>query len=224
MQRCSTIRSSKPSKRAERSVTLSSCASSSTMLLRQLPALRRERDHAMGRRAAVDRVERRRDDVDPQHHPRPAPVGLVVDAARVERGRVAVGEEPQVELAAEHRGERALLRQPREGRRNEREDIEAQRSQSGSEKPGATRIRPASSSTASTHAATSGSSSPVAEVERVVRRAGDDVLDAPEGAPALLDHLEPDELEGVVLALVGRRQRRPARPRAAFRARQAGRA
>ena len=47
----------------------------------------------------------------------------------------------------------------------------------------------------------------VPEVEGVVRRAGDDILDPPEGAAALLDHLEPDELEGVVLVLGGGRQR-----------------
>ena len=37
--------------------------------------------------AAVDGVERRRDDVDPQHHPGAAAVGLVVDAARPQRRR-----------------------------------------------------------------------------------------------------------------------------------------
>ena len=62
----------------------------------------------------------------------------------------------------------------------------------------------------------------VAEVERVVRGAGEHVGDTPEAAPALLDDLEPDELEDVVLALLGRRQRLAREPRAASRARPPG--
>ena len=48
----------------------------------ELPSLRRERDHAMLRRAAVYGVECRRDDVDTQHHPGATPVRVVVDLAR----------------------------------------------------------------------------------------------------------------------------------------------
>ena len=75
------MRSSKPSKRAESSVSRSSCASSSTTSWVSWPALRRQRDHAVVGRAAVDGVERSGDDVHAQHHPRAAAVGLVVDLA-----------------------------------------------------------------------------------------------------------------------------------------------
>ena len=74
-QRWVTIRSSKPSKRAERSVRCSSPASSSTTCLVELAPLRRQRDHAVLGHAAVHGVERGRDDVDPQHHPGPPPYG-----------------------------------------------------------------------------------------------------------------------------------------------------
>ena len=96
-------------------------------LLRQRPATRRERDHAVLGHAAVHRVERRRDDVDAQHHPGAAAVRLVVDLARAERRRVAVAEQPELELVAEHARERLLLREPREGVRDESEDVDAHR-------------------------------------------------------------------------------------------------
>jgi hypothetical protein len=50
-------------------------------VLRQLAALRGQRDHTVPGRAAVDRLERRGDDVDAQHHPAPPPYGFVVDLA-----------------------------------------------------------------------------------------------------------------------------------------------
>ena len=50
-------------------------------LLVELAALRRQRDHPVAGSPAVDRVERGRDDVDAQHHPRAAAVRLVVDLA-----------------------------------------------------------------------------------------------------------------------------------------------
>ena len=59
--------------------------------LRQLAALRRQRDDAMRGNAAVDRVERRRDDVDPQHHAGAAAVRLVVHLPGAQRRVVAVG-------------------------------------------------------------------------------------------------------------------------------------
>ncbi len=76
-------------------------------------------------RSAVHGVERGRDDVDAQHHPRPAAVRVVVDLARGERRRVAVVEDAQLELGAEHRRERPALADPVERVRNEREDVEA---------------------------------------------------------------------------------------------------
>ena len=57
--------------------------------LGQRPALRRQRDHALLGRAAVDRVERGCDDVDPEHHAGAAAVRLVVDLAGAQRRRVA---------------------------------------------------------------------------------------------------------------------------------------
>ena len=71
--------------------------------LRQLAPLRRQGDDAMRRSRAVRRVEGGRDDVDAQHHPGTAAVRLVVDLPRAQRGRIAVVEEAQLELCAEHR-------------------------------------------------------------------------------------------------------------------------
>ena len=93
-------------------------------VLRQLPALRCQRNDALVGHAVVHRVERSRDDVDPQHHAGAAAVGLVVDLRSAQRCAVTVREEPQIELGPEHGGHRPLLRQPGEGMRNESEDIE----------------------------------------------------------------------------------------------------
>ena len=94
--------------------------------LRERAALGRERDHRVGRLAAVGGLERSGDDVHAQHHPRSAAVRLVVDLSRAQRRRVAVVEEPQLELAAEDARDRALLGEPRIGVRNEGEDVDAQ--------------------------------------------------------------------------------------------------
>ena len=75
---------------------------------------------------AVGRLERGRDDVDAQHHARAAAVRVVVDLAVPERRRVAVVEQPKLELGAEHGSERTLLGEPGERVRDEREDIDAQ--------------------------------------------------------------------------------------------------
>ena len=75
------MRSSKPSKRAESSVSRSSSASSSTTAcVSWRPCGVSAITRWLGR-AAVDGVERRRDDVDAQHHARAAAVRLVVDLA-----------------------------------------------------------------------------------------------------------------------------------------------
>ena len=79
-------------------------------LLVELAALRREGDHAGGRHVAVGRLERSRDDVDAQHHPGTAAVGRVVDLAGAQRRRVAVVEEPELELGSEHGGDAASAR------------------------------------------------------------------------------------------------------------------
>ena len=99
-------------------------ASSSTTSCVELAALRRKRDDSMLGDAAVGGFERGGDDVDAQHHPRAAAVGLVVDLPGAERRRVAVAEEAQVELAAEDGRDGALLGQPREGVRNQCEDVD----------------------------------------------------------------------------------------------------
>jgi hypothetical protein len=94
--------------------------------LRQLPPLRRERDHPVLGHAVVDGFERCGDDVDAQHHPGAAAVRLVVDLTRSQRRRLAIAEEAQVELRPEHRGDGTLLGEPRESVRNRSEDVELQ--------------------------------------------------------------------------------------------------
>ena len=126
-------------------------------LLRQRASFRRERDHPLRPRIAVHGLERGRDDVDAQHHAGAAAVGLVVDLAGAERRRLAVVEEPQVELGPEHRADRPLLGEPGEGVRDECEDVD---SHCESAKPGAITIRPPSTSTFRTQASTSGSDRP----------------------------------------------------------------
>ena len=93
-------------------------------VLGQLASLRRQRDHAVVGDAAVDRVERRSDHVDAEHHAGPSAVRLVVDLPGAKRRRVAVREEPQVELGAEDGRDRTLLGEPRERMWDESEDIE----------------------------------------------------------------------------------------------------
>ena len=153
------MRSSNPSKR-ESSVSAGSAAK---LLhgLRQRPSLWRERDHAPVGRGAVDRVERGRD-VHAQHHPRPAAVRLVVDLAGAEGRRVAVVEEPQLELGAEHGGEGPLLGQPAERVRHLGEDVDLHEPDQVTRRPRsrATTTRPASRSSSRTHASTRGRSRP----------------------------------------------------------------
>ena len=78
---CSTMRSSKPSKRAERSVSSLLAGELLHELLVELPTLRRERDDPPAAGVAVDRLERGVHDVHAEHHARAAAVGLVVDLA-----------------------------------------------------------------------------------------------------------------------------------------------
>ena len=63
-------------------------------VLRQLPALRCQCDDTLVRHTVVHRVERSRDDVDPQHHACTTAVGLVVDLRGAKRRAVAVRKEP----------------------------------------------------------------------------------------------------------------------------------
>ena len=117
------MRSSKPSNRAESSVTFSSSASSSTIDCVELAALRRQRDDPVLGDAAVGGFQRRGDDIHTQHHSRAAAVGVVVDLPGAERRRVAVTEQTKVELTAEHGRDGALLGEPREGVRDQSEDV-----------------------------------------------------------------------------------------------------
>jgi hypothetical protein len=75
---------------------------------------------------SVGRVERGCDNVDAQDHARAAAVRVVVDLALLERRRVPVVEQAQVELRAEDGSERPVLGEPGERVRDEREDIDAQ--------------------------------------------------------------------------------------------------
>ena len=94
-------------------------------LLVELTALRRERNHPVLRNSPVYSIERRRDDIDPEHHPRPASVRVVVHLARAERRRVAVVHDPEIELGSEYRSHGTAHLQPLEGVRDQREDVEA---------------------------------------------------------------------------------------------------
>ena len=91
----------------------------------ELAAAGAERDDPVLERAAVRGVKRGRDDVDPQHHSRPAAVGLVVDLPCTERRRLAIVEHPQLELVAEDGGDRAPLPQPLKSVGYEREDVDS---------------------------------------------------------------------------------------------------
>ena len=93
-------------------------------LLVELTPLGRERDHAVRRYPSVHGVERGCDDVDAQHHPRPAPVGVVVHLPRRQRGRVAIVEDTELEPGVQYCGQRTALACPVERTGNEREDVE----------------------------------------------------------------------------------------------------
>ena len=95
-------------------------------LLIQLASLGRQGDHPVAGRPVVGCVERGGDDVDPQDHARAAAVGLVVHLTGLERRRVAVVEQAELELRAEHGRERALLGEPAKRMWDEREDIDTQ--------------------------------------------------------------------------------------------------
>ena len=85
-----------------------------------------ERDHPVAGVLAVGRFERGRDHVDPEDHAGAAAVRVIVDLAVPERRRVAVVEEPELELGAEDGSDGALLGEPGERVRDEREDIDLQ--------------------------------------------------------------------------------------------------
>ncbi len=118
------MRSSKPSKRADSSVRLLLSGKLLDDRLVELPPLRGKRHDAVLGNAAVDGVQRGRDNVHAKHHARAAAVRLVVDLAALERREVPVVEKPQVKPGPEHRGHRAALGEPSEGGGDEGEDVE----------------------------------------------------------------------------------------------------
>ena len=95
-------------------------------LVVEQPPGRREQHDPRPLPARVGGLQRRVDDVDPQHHPGPAAVGRVVDLPGAERRRVAVVEEPQLVPFADRVLNRALRLEPVEGLREEGEDVELQ--------------------------------------------------------------------------------------------------
>ena len=199
------MRSSKPSKRAERSVSAGSAASSSTTACVSGRPFGVSAITGPGR-SAVDGFERGRDDVHPQHHPRPTAVRLVVDLARAQRRRVAVVEEPQLELPAEDARDRPLLCQPRIGVRDEGEDVDAHGlGYSGSANPVGDDDPPAGQIHLPDARLDEGQRRAGVELEHVVGRVLEHLAHPPELPSALLLDVEPDELEDVELVLVPER-------------------
>ena len=156
----------------------------------ELPSLRRQGDHPVLGQAAVDALERRRDDIHPQDHSRATAVGLVVDLAA--RRPVPVVEEAQVELAAEDGGDGALFGDGSEDMGYEREDVEAQglsrlvisRRKTGRHQDSA----PVEVDLSDTGLDEREQDSRV-ELQRVVGRAWDDIGDETEPPAPLLLHL-----------------------------------
>ncbi len=156
---------------------------------------------------AVYRVQRRGHDVDAKHHAGPAAVRLVVHLTRAERCRVAVVEDPEIELGAEHGRDRPALANPVESGRNEREDVEAHRQ---SRLPvvresGCDHNSPLRELNLANAVLDEGQEQAAVELEDVVRDAGDHAHDGSEPRAVLAEGLEPDEVTDVVRALVRRR-------------------
>jgi hypothetical protein len=97
-------------------------------IVERAPGCRQHHDPARrwARRAplAVHGAQGGIDDVDPQDHPRPAPIWRVVDLAVGERRRVAVVEEAQVMAEAQRVADVTLALEPVEPFREEGEDVD----------------------------------------------------------------------------------------------------
>ena len=124
-QRWSRMRWSKPSNRAESSVSAGLGRELLDELLVELPPLRGERDHAM-----LGKLRRRPRRTQPRRRRRAAPsqAHRRTDRRRPgrrQRCRVAVVEDAKLELGAEDSRQRTALAYPLEGVGNEREDVEA---------------------------------------------------------------------------------------------------
>ncbi len=119
------MRWSKPSKRADRSVSARLGRELLHERLVELSSLWRERHDPVLRGPAVHGIEGGSHDIDTQDHSRPAPVRVVVDLARGQRRRVAVVEDSKLELGAEDGGQWTSLPYPGEGAGYQREDVQA---------------------------------------------------------------------------------------------------
>ena len=218
--RCVTMRSSNPSKREDRSVELLLGGELLDGRLVELAALRCQRDDTVVGDAAVDGVECCRNHVHAQHHSGAAAVGVIVDLARPQRGRVAVAEQPQVEAATENGGDGTLLGEPAEGMRNEGENVELQRK---------LRLPVVGEARSDNDSAPSRSTSGRRRRRRVARgrsRAGyvvgdarGDLGHAAERGAVLLDRLQSDQVGDVEGARQPARGARSGRSRALCRAR-----
>ena len=105
----------------------------------------------------------------------------------------------QVELAAEHGRDRALLGQPRERVRDEREDVELHQLREPLR-----HLDPAAGDVDDADAVLDHREQhPGVELEHVVRDTGRHGLHGSERTAGLLHDLQPDELERVVLVLAG---------------------
>ena len=182
------MRWSKPSKRAERSVSAGSRASSSTRPWSSgRPAGVSATTRCSGR-PAVHRVESGGHHIHAEHHSGPSAVGLVVDLAGAERSRVAVVEDVQLELAPEHGRDGPAFLEPLEGTGDQREDVQSHQGCRGyprSEKPGATTTRRCTRSTSRTQSSTSGRRSPVSSSRASFATPGRTSVTTPRRSPSV---------------------------------------
>ena len=91
---------------------------------------RREQHHPRLLGLAVGGLQRRVDDVDPQHHPRPTPIGRVVDLPRRQRRRVPIVEQPQLVPRGDRVRHRPLRPKPIERLGKQGEDVQLHRAPS----------------------------------------------------------------------------------------------
>ena len=159
--------------------------------------------------AAVNGVECGGDDVDPQNHPGPAAVGLVVHLPGTERRGVTVVEEPEIELLAEYGREGSLLRQPRVGVREKREDVDLHRGVRLLGLGEAARDKDSPPLEIDLPHTLSYEREQQArfELEHVVRGVVRDLTNPAERPAALLDDLETDQVRDVEGVLIGLGQR-----------------
>ena len=144
-------------------------------------------------------------DVDAEHHAA-HPVGLVVHLTAAERREVPVVPKAEVELVSEHGRDGPLLRHPGEGMRERCEDVDLHEEKLvGLGETTRHQMRRRSRSTSRTHCETSGSAWPVSSSRTSFATPGARPARRRAGGLLLL-HLDTDELEDVVAALLRRRK------------------